>query len=155
MRVTGAMTFDEYWSSVEYRDKRPIRNGSRKMMIGDNIYHRLPENGQWQQADSHHSQHDGTPDSYNVGQDTSTNRVLLSRHFFYFGSEAPVLPEELLSEIGYKNGRSHRTFPSHKCNRLLDWLNKTYGDQRNHVCGDPFQFKRSGARYSGKTNRII
>ena len=64
------------------------------MMIGDNIYHRVSKSGKWHQADSHHSQPDGTPDLYNVGQDTSTNRVLLSHHFFYFGSKAPVVPTD-------------------------------------------------------------
>src|SRR5687767_10285479 len=39
MRVSKRITFNEYWSDPTYRDKKPVRNGSCKMMVGDNIYH--------------------------------------------------------------------------------------------------------------------
>lgn len=154
MQVTDAMTFEEYWTNPTFRDKRPVRNGSRKMMVGDNIYYRDGVNGLWQQADSHHSQPNGTPDSYNVEHDTATNRVLLSSHFFYFGSSAPSIPEELLSELGFVNSIGHRVYEVTKCERLLNWLIASFAGQLNHVSGDPFQFKQSSARYSVKTDRI-
>ena len=39
MRVGRKITFNEYWENLEYLDKKPIRIGSRRMMVGDNIYH--------------------------------------------------------------------------------------------------------------------
>src|SRR5688572_18085094 len=39
MRVTETLSFNEYWFGSQYRDKRPVRNGSRRMLVGDNIYH--------------------------------------------------------------------------------------------------------------------
>src|SRR3979490_1807345 len=38
MRVTAKLSFNQYWESAEFLDKKPIRTGSRKMMVGDNIY---------------------------------------------------------------------------------------------------------------------
>jgi hypothetical protein len=38
MRVSSKITFNEYWTNPKYLDKKPVRNGSRKMMVGDNIY---------------------------------------------------------------------------------------------------------------------
>ena len=154
MQITEVMTFNEYWFDPAYLDKRPVRNGSRKMMVGDNIYHRASTTGQWQQADSHHSQPDGTSDQYNVARDTSTDRVLLSRRFFYFGKKAPKVPSEILTQIGFANSVGHRVYRNGQCQRFIVWLSQTFGDKLNRVSGDPFQFKQSGARYSVKTDRI-
>ena len=145
---------DQYWESDAYLCKRPVVNGSKKMLVGDNIYHWAKEGSAWSQADSHHSLPDGSADVTNVINDTSTNRVLISRHFVYFGREAPHVPECLLEEIGYTNRRAHRTFDGEQCKGLLSWLNNTYGRRINHVLGDPHQFDDSGARYSAGTNRI-
>ena len=40
MQITATISFDEYWANPIYNEKKPVRNGSRKMMVGDNIYHR-------------------------------------------------------------------------------------------------------------------
>jgi hypothetical protein len=50
MYITEKISFNEYWGNPAYLDKKPVRNGSKKMMVGDNIYHRDPT-GQWHQAD--------------------------------------------------------------------------------------------------------
>ncbi len=154
MRVSETRSFDEYWADPTCRDKRPVRNGSKKMMVGDNIYHHDPDGRRWLQEDSHHSHADGTMNMFNLGRDTKTNRVLLSRHFFYFGAVAPPVPDEILDEIGYVNGRSHRVYPLHQCHRLIDWLEKQCADRLNEVMGDPFDFDRSSSRYSVETDRV-
>ena len=155
MQVTRALSFDAYWSDPEYLGKRPVRSGSRKMMIGDNIYHRPSTSSEWLQADSHHSQPDGKIDSHNVKRDTSINRVLISRHFFYFGSKAPFVPDDTLSKIGFQNCIGHRVYRSGECEPLLKWLFEVFANKLNQVSGDPFDFKRSDARYSVKTNRVV
>src|SRR5215211_1755390 len=47
MKVTEGLSFDQYWSQPNHFDKRPVRNGSRTMMVGDNIYHRDAAKNQW------------------------------------------------------------------------------------------------------------
>jgi len=83
MRVTEKITFDEYWANPAYLDKKPIRNGSKKMMVGDNIYHR-DATGHWHQADSHHSNADGSVNPHNLSKDTKTDKVLHFTPLFLF-----------------------------------------------------------------------
>jgi len=154
MRVDECMTFDDYWSDSRFREKRPVRNGSKKMMVGDNIYHRMSPDARWQQEDSHHSLPDGSTNIHNLKQDTQTNRVLISRYFLFFGSEAPTIPAGILSELGYKNGRSHRVFELLDCSPLLDWLRGQYGSHFGCVIADPFDFAFSTKRYSVIDNRV-
>ena len=154
MKVTDAMDFDAYWSDPDFFDKRPIRNGSRKMMLGDNIYHHGDDKA-WLQEDSHHSQSDGSPDNHNVRRDTSGDRVLISRHFYYFGSDAPAIPPAYLSAIGFKNIRSHRNYALERCADLVQWLETSFSRERNTIVALPFQFQQSAARYSARSDRIV
>ncbi|WP_158816063.1 hypothetical protein [Methylocapsa sp. S129] len=155
MQVTDALTFDEYWAAPEYRAKQPVRNGSRKTIVGDNIYHHTAAAHNWHQEDSHHSQPDGAPDPSNIQHDTQTDRVLISDHFLYFGKAAPLVPEEVLRDIGFHNRVGHRVYPLADARPLLSWLNEAFGSKVNHVLGDPFQFTQSSARYSKRVDRII
>ena len=85
MRVSAKITFNEYWSDPRYRDKKPIRNGTNKMMVGDNIYYYDSAEQKWHQADSHHSNEDCSVNLINLAADTQSDKVLLSNEFFYFG----------------------------------------------------------------------
>ena len=155
MQVEECLTFDDYWNDPRFRSKRPIRNGSRKMMVGDNIYHRSSPGSHWQQEDSHHSLPDGQPNPFNVAKDTQSNRILASRHFLYFGSSAPTVPPQILDAISYKNGRSYRVFETQDCELLLCWINDEFGADFGTVIGDPFDFAHSSKRYSGHDDRVI
>ena len=150
MRVDRKITFKEYWNATEYRLKRPVRNGTQKMLAGDNIYQ--PTKNGWTQADSHHSNPDGSQNADNTAHDTKTDAVLISRHFFYFGKSAPQVPAELLNALGYKNGRSHRVFEEPADEKLIDWIESSF--ERNMVMDDPFDFEIAHARYSHSTDRI-
>ncbi|TAY27683.1 hypothetical protein ELH93_28565 (plasmid) [Rhizobium leguminosarum] len=154
MQVSQVMSFNEYWDSPNFLSKRPVRNGSRCMMLGDNIYNR-DSDGAWHQMDSHHSQPDGSPDPDNIRNDTQTNRVLISDRFFYFGKEAPEVPADILTKMGYRNLRNHRVFKDDECTVLLNWLLNGYSQHTNEIMGDPFQFEKSGARYSVKGDKVI
>lgn len=94
MRVSEIMTFNEYFADPRFATKKPNLHGSLKQAFGDNIYFQ-DDSGCWQQLDSHHSLADGSPNPENVGNDTDPNRLLVSDHFAYFGSEAPLIPQEV------------------------------------------------------------
>jgi hypothetical protein len=100
MRVTEAMTFDEYGRDPRFESKKPYRNGSRKQSCGDNIYFRAAAGVAWQQRDSFHSSPDGSLNPDHVARDTGVNRVLISNDFVYFGGEGPAFPDELQDQQG-------------------------------------------------------
>jgi hypothetical protein len=154
MKITNAISFDAYWSDSLHRDKKPVRNGSQKMMVGDNIYHFNAQSQAWVQTDSHHSNPDGTANLHNVATDTSADRVLLSDHFFYFGRGAPAVPGPVLEALRFRNGRNYRVYDEADSKEFLDWLRQEFGTSLNLVLFDPFDFEKSDKRYSAATNRI-
>lgn len=93
MRVSETMAFDEYWNDPRFQLKKPVMNGSRMMAYGDNIYRRGP-NGNWVQADSHHSLEGGAVNTKNLDDDTETDRVLIAEEFWYLGSSALEIPSQ-------------------------------------------------------------
>ncbi|MDE3745105.1 hypothetical protein [Methylobacterium radiotolerans] len=155
MQVTGAMTFDEYWNSDEFRVKRPKRNGSLVVRVGDNVYHTCSDTGRWLQEDCVHSQPGGTQDPENTGHDTGTDRILISRNFIYFGDNAPRIPDDILASLPYKNGRAHRVYPQASCARLLEWIQRQAGGAFNRVLGDPYQLSSGHRYYSKSLNRMV
>ena len=154
MKVTEKITFNDYWENPLYKDKKPVRNGSKRIVVGDNIYHLNTETQVWSQAFSHHSQADGTLNEYNRDRDTSSKFVLLSKHFYYFGSAAPEIPANILKALNYANGIGHRKYTAAEANELLVWLEKSNADKLNLVIADPFNFEQSAAHYSVKTNKV-
>ena len=154
MRVSAKVNFNEYWTNPAYMDKKPVRNGSRKMMVGDNIYYFDSANQKWQQADSHHSNTDGSINIHNLENDTQTDKMLISDHFVFFGTEAPVVPKSLLEAIGYENRRNYRVFEYSVCDALIKWLQTTFIKSFNTVVADPFDFSSSEKRFSVKGNKI-
>jgi hypothetical protein len=155
MKVTSAISFDSYWSNPLYNDKKPVRNGSAKMMVGDNIYHRDAHSNAWHQADSHHSNPDGTPNAHNIAKDTKADRVLLSSHFFFFGQAAPAVPTGVLKSLEYRNPRDYLVYKNGRGEGLVEWLVQAFHGSLNLVVADPFDFERSEKRYSGSGSKII
>ena len=154
MCITEKLTFNEYWENSTYLDKKPIRNGSRKMMVGDNIYQFDKLRNEWYQADSHHSNDDGSINPHNLRIDIKSNKVLISQHFFYFGREAIPVPSALLDGIEYKNSRDYRVFDYKIAGGLIEWLQKSFKESLNQVLADPFDFMNSERRYSAGNNKV-
>lgn len=151
MKVSEVLTFNDYWSDTRFYRKRPLRNGSLIMMVGDNVYHQEAGNSSWIQLDSHHSNPDGTTNHKNLETDTSSENVLVSDHFYYFGKDAPEVD---LASIGYKNHRGHSK-------KLLG--DKSVADfigsiEQNHkmnlVLDDPFDFLAASKRVDQATGKI-
>lgn len=156
MKVTQKTTFNDYWTSPEYIDKKPVRNGSSVSMAGDNIYYNCPDTKQWLQADSHHSNKDGSINESNLKTDTSkTDAVLISEHFYYFGKDAPSIPEAIRRSMGLsKNPRSYLRQQNNECDLFIDWIKRTYKANLNQVSGDPFDFDNVHQRYDAKSNKV-
>ena len=112
MRVTEALTIDEYWSDPRFANKRPTLYGSKRQAFGDNIYHR-DASGRWIQENSHHSHQDGTQNIRNIVNDTQTDRVLISDDYVYFGGEGPEIPARFTGrDNDIRARRGHRSnFP--------------------------------------------
>ncbi|WP_417686672.1 hypothetical protein [Pseudidiomarina gelatinasegens] len=139
MKVTEKLTFQEYWADPRFELKKPVRNGSKVQVLGDNIYHKDAE-GKWIQEDSHHSNPDGTINEDNLKRDTgSTHDVLVSECFTYFGSEAMPLD---LDALGYKPVRDYRKFSLDNQQYARNLIEKTVvkSDYWNMVVGDPIHF---------------
>ena len=127
MRVTGAMTFEEYWADSRFQAKKPNLRGSKKQAFGDNIYSRDSDTGLWRQADSHHSLNDGSPNKSNVVADTGTDQVLFSDEFVYWGGSGPRLPSRFLSygprHVNLCAGRNHKNdFPPELVEEFIVWV---------------------------------
>jgi len=153
MRVTEKITFNEYWENPAYLDKKPIRNGSKKMMVGDNIYH-CDSTGKWHQSDSHHSNADGSLNADNLRRDTKSDKVLVSRFFFYFGSGAQLVPAEIVHKIGFSNHVGYCVYRENECVGLIDWLQLYFSGSLNTIAAKPHDFYMSHKRYSVGDGKI-
>jgi hypothetical protein len=145
MRVTDAMTFEEYWADLRFQRKKPNLRGSKKQAFGDNIYSRDPGTGLWHQADSHHSLNDGSPNPLNVKADTGTDRTLFSEDFVYWGGSGPQLPNQFL-RYGPRHdsvcaGRGHKSdFPPGLVNGFVAWIRSL---NETGYCGEPIDWRRT------------
>jgi hypothetical protein len=154
MKVEEKVSFQEYWEHKRFSLKKPVRNGSRVQMLGDNIYHK-EGNGNWIQEDSHHSNPDGTPNSMNLRVDTgTTDQVLISRCFLYFGDKAPSVN---LESIGYGRIRGHKKIhlpDSKEARDLITLIFREHKSYINMVISDPCQFMDSHHRVDQGTGKI-
>jgi len=153
MKVSEALTFNDYWSDSRFYRKRPMRNGSLVMMVGDNVYHQEAGNDTWVQSDSHHSNPDGTTNHKNVETDTSSENVLISNHFYYFGKSAPKVD---LASLEYKNHRGHskKLLSDDNVADFILGIEQHHKREMNLVLGDPFDFLAASKRVDQATGKI-
>lgn len=104
MRVAEVLGFAEYFNDKRFVAKIP--NYAKKDAIyrcGDNIYKPLP-NGGFEQLESMHSK--GLEEDINRKvHDLNGKNVLISKEFYYFGSQPLDLPEKLQQ---LRVGRGHK-----------------------------------------------
>lgn len=138
VQVEEKLTFQEYWTDKRFQNKKPTKNGTLKMMYGDNIY--FKEDLVWKQLDSAHSLQN-TPNIVHLNRDISGNFVLVSKNFFYFGEKA-ILIEDKFSAGVICDARNY-------CSPMLDekitqkfikWLNDNYVP--GLLYGDPINWKK-------------
>ncbi len=154
MKVEEKVSFQEYWENARFSLKKPVRNGSRVQMLGDNIYHK-EGNGNWIQEDSHHSNPDGTPNFVNLRVDTGiTDQVLISHCFLYFGDKAASVD---LGSIGYGRIRDYKKISLSHSKEARDLIVSIFRENKsyiNMVVSDPCQFMISHQRVDQGTGKI-
>lgn len=156
MEITGEATFDDYWASPDHASRKPVRNGTPKKQVGDNIYHRESAQSPWQQEDSVHSLEDGSQSDLNTKHDTRINRVLLSTKYVYIGSLAEPLPQQVINELDYeRNPRDYYRFEGEAAPQLVAWLEAKVVANPNRVLADPINFSLSGRRFDPERARMI
>lgn len=145
MKVTDKISFNEYWEDPSFFNKKPVMNGSLKTMYGDNIY--FSDGEVWHQQNSHHSLPDGSPNPLNIDNDTSTtDAVLISNEFYYFGREAPEILDPFHSEL-VKNPRGFHYVSDEIGKQFVEYLQEHFEQGYN---ADPIQFSDQFERYDGK-----
>lgn len=124
MQVEKILTHDKYYKDSRFAAKKPdYSTGKIKNKCGDNIYKYL-SNGEYRQLPSYHSNKKNreTEDSEAKEHDLSGINVLISKKFYYFGSQAIPLPKKL---CGLKVLRGHRNrFSEDVIKRFLKFIDK-------------------------------
>ena len=131
MLASETMTFNEYWQSERFQQKKPNLAASTKQAFGDNIYFR-DRVGQWYQQDSHHSYADGSLNPHNTKTDTRVDRVLIGADYMYWGDSGPAIPLAFRNYNGADicaKGRHHRSiFPKGLASAFVTWLRSLNAD---------------------------
>lgn len=145
IKVTKILTFQEYWNDERFICKKPVMNGSLVQMYGDNIYWKDSDTDEWHQENSHHSHEDGSFNTHNLKRDIPGENVLISDHFYYFGSEPVDIPSELLNEV-VKKKQGHKIVSPQNADLLVHFLLENCDIGYN---SDPMNFN-DFQRYDGK-----
>lgn len=146
MKVNEKLTFDEYWLDSRFERKRPVMNGSKRQMYGDNIYHRPNVDSPFIQEDSHHSLANGQKNELNYNRDLPGEFVLLAKDFWYFGRDAISIPSDflLLTKVarGYKISKDKEYI-----HKFSGWIHSL---PESGYIGKPHMFNKEFMRYSGR-----
>lgn len=136
MKVEEIISFDDYWSDSRFQFKKPVLSGTLVQMYGDNFYHTV--DGHLVQEPSAHSNPDLIKKQKLYTQDVRGKKVLLSRTFYYFGDNCPLLPDEYLNICC--NGRSikYKSILEEQIHDFVTWLEKNY---TVGIHGDPCNWK--------------
>ena len=121
MEVKEILTFDEYYHDKRFSKKIPDYTLNTTIhKTGDNIYKPLAEGG-FQQLQSFHS--DGLKEKYSTkNHDLGGKNVLVSENYYYFGSKAIDLPQELQELIVARGHKNH--FSQEVIRTFLDYISK-------------------------------
>lgn len=137
MRLEEKITINEYWNDPRFQLKKPILNGSLVQMYGDNIYHQDTENGEWIQENSAHSLEGGKPNEDHKKSDVRGKYVLISKHFYYFGDNAPKIPDELIEICCEGRDMKWRAIPHRVKINFIAWLESNFS---TGIHGDPISW---------------
>lgn len=140
MKLEEKITFDQYWNDSRFQCKKAVLNGSLVHLYGDNVYHTDKKTGKVIQENCAHSEVDGFVNEGHYKRDIDGKYVLLSSTFYYFGDNAPLIPDEF--DYIYEVARSlkYRDLidDDEKIQKFIDWINDNY---EIGIHGDPCNWK--------------
>lgn len=142
MQVSEVISYVDYFSESIYQCKKPVLHGSLKQTFGDNIYTKNAT-GDWIQLNSHHSNTDGTTNIHNLKRDTKSDKVLISKNYFYFGRKSIEIPNKY--SLCIYNHRGFKYVDEESSKALVAYIENNYPKGLN---GNPIQFNRF-SRYNG------
>ncbi|MCY1292698.1 Nucleotide modification associated domain 2 [compost metagenome] len=105
-RIDEILSLSDYGDDSRFSVKRPGIEGNSRH--GDCIYYQDIANAWYQRRNIHHTKD-------HMKNDLSGKNVLISNLYWYFGANAPDLPENLREII--------KAGPGHKCTRSQEILN--------------------------------
>lgn len=138
MKVEKIITFDEYWNTPEFECKKPIFNGSVMQMYGDNVYHTdLQTKDVIQERCAHTVKGKNPQDTEQYKRDVKGKNVLISKTFYYFGANAPKLPDEFKCMASTVRNIVCNHVDEVTVEKFANWLQSTY---EVGVYGDPINW---------------
>lgn len=134
MRVDETMTFDAYWKDARFANKRPQMPGPKMRMVGDRTYRHEADSDGWRfDSSMHHIPGTSAAGENHVNLDTSVDRLLVGRHFTYWGNAGPPVPHDLMGLFPNPRGQKCPTEGP-----LLDQLLELIGiNEARGAIGDP------------------
>ena len=139
MKVEKIITFDEYWNNPDFQCKKPVFNGSVMQMYGDNVYHTNPQTKEVIQERCAHTVEGKNPkDTGQYRRDIRGKNVLISRNFYYFGANAPELPDEFKHMASTVRNMECNHVDEETVKKFADWLQSNY---KIGIHGDPINWK--------------
>lgn len=154
LQVEEISNFTKYWKDSRFACKKPYIEGSLKYAYGDNIYHK-DSKGNWIQENSHHCDKSKTKiNKENRDRDTKSEKVLISRKFYYFGDKYMEAHRELKLpnfNIFDSLSQKHQKLPNRNDikNKKLNLVNKVISilekqtKYKKGVChGDPLKWSQ-------------
>lgn len=131
MKVEEIISMQEYWDDLRFEYKKPIVNGPLNTMYGDNFYHK-DESGNWVQENSAHSNPDGSSNKKHLEIDIGGKNVLIGKTFYYFGRNAPLIPEKFIGIC--HSGIGMKKVTDESSEEFIKWLKIKY---EFGIHGDP------------------
>lgn len=124
MQVSEIIDLNSYWLDPRFQYKKPVMNGTLTTIFGDNFYC-LDENRNWVQIDCAHNNKDGFYNEEHIRKDTGGKNALIAEVFYFFGVNAPQLPENLL-RICHTTQGLKIVKPDDLANQFIDWLRNNF-----------------------------
>lgn len=124
MKVSEVISLQEYWEDPRFEYKKPVMSGTLSTMFGDNFYH-LDDKGNWVQEDCAHRNTNGKFNDKHKKDDIGGVNALISEQFYYFGDNAPQIPNNLVGVCHSTQGQKI-VIPPELAILFLDWLQSSF-----------------------------
>ena len=124
LSVSEILDLNSYWHDPRFEYKKPVMDGTLATMFGDNFYH-LDENSEWVQIDCAHRNLNGYYNEEHFRKDTSGTNAIISEAFYYFGQNAPQIPDNLLN-ICHTTQGFKIVKPEELSSQFLVWLQTNF-----------------------------